>query len=101
MIEPLLPAESAIGHPREVDFRESGLEALITAAGAQIIYLPPYSPDFSPLENCWFKIKSILRRLGARTYPDLLQALETAFAEVTIKNILGWFTHCCYCASVD
>jgi len=45
------------------------LEALITAAGARIIYLPPYSPDFSPIENCWSKVKTILRRIGARTIP--------------------------------
>jgi transposase len=74
------------------------LEALIAAAGARIIYLPPYSPDFSPIENCWSKIKSVLRRIGARTYPDLLKALETAFLEVTKKDFPGWFTHCCYCA---
>jgi transposase len=73
------------------------LEDLIAAAGARIIYLPPYSPDFSPIENCWSKIKSILRRIGARTYPDLLKALEIAFSEVTKKDFLGWFTHCCYC----
>lgn len=77
------------------------LEALIAAAGARLIYLPPYSPDFSPIENCWSKIKSILRRIGARTYPDLLKALEDAFAEVTLENLLGWFTHCCYCTSED
>ncbi|WP_254625681.1 IS630 family transposase [Nostoc sp. TCL240-02] len=77
------------------------LEALLIAAGAHLIYLPPYSPDFSPIENCWSKIKNILRRIGARTYPDLLQALDTAFAEVTIENLLGWFTHCCYCTSQD
>ena len=45
------------------------LEVLITAAGARIIYLPPYSPDFSPIENCWSKVKTILRRIGARTIP--------------------------------
>jgi transposase len=77
------------------------LEALITLAGARLIYLPPYSPDFSPIENCWSKIKSSLRRIGARTYVDLLKALEDAFAEVTIENLLGWFTHCCYCTSED
>jgi transposase len=77
------------------------LEALIIAAGAHLIYLPPYSPDFSPIENCWSKIKNILRRIGARTYPDLLQALDAAFAQVTIENLLGWFTHCCYCTSED
>jgi transposase len=73
------------------------LEALVTAAGARILYLPPYSPDFSPIENCWSKIKNILRRIGARTYPDLLKALEDAFTEVTKKDFLSWFTHCCYC----
>lgn len=81
--------------------KSAELEALIAAAGAQLIYLPPYSPDFSPIENCWSKIKSILRRIGARTYPDLLKALEEAFAEVTMENLLGWFKHCCYCTSED
>lgn len=71
------------------------VEALITAAGASLIYLPPYSPDFSPIENYWSKIKSSLRRIGARTYSDLLKALDEAFAEVTSKDLLGWFTHCC------
>ena len=74
---------------------------MITAAGARLIYLLSYSPDFSPIENCWSKIKSILRRIGARTYADLLKALDTAFAEVTTENLLGWFSHCCYCAIED
>jgi hypothetical protein len=41
----------------------------------------------------------LLRRIGARTYPDLLKALDAAFAEVTIENLVGWFTDCCYCTS--
>ena len=73
------------------------LEALITAAGARLIYLPTYSPDFSPIEHCWSKMKNILRRIGARTYPDLLAALIQAFAEVTTDNLVAWFSHCCYC----
>ncbi len=81
--------------------KSAELEALITAAGARLIYLPPYSPDFSPIENGWSKIKSILRRIGARTYPDLLTALDNAFAEITKQDCLSWFTHCCYCTSED
>ncbi len=73
------------------------IEALITQAGAKLIYLPPYSPDFSPIENCWSKIKSLLRSIGARTYPDLAKAIEEAFAQVSLDHIRGWFTHCCYC----
>ena len=74
---------------------------LIEAAQARLIYLPPYSPDFSPIENCWSKLKSILRTLGPRTYPDLANAIETAFSQVSLDDIRGWFTHCCYCASED
>jgi transposase len=50
---------------------DAEIERLIKSAGAHLIYLPPYSPDFSPIENCWSKIKSILRRIGARNHPDL------------------------------
>ena len=77
------------------------IEALIQAAGANLIYLPPYSPDFSPIENCWSKIKSILRSLGARNYPDLAKAIESAFNQVSFGDIQSWFTHCCYYTSVD
>ncbi|WP_196519723.1 transposase [Nostoc sp. WHI] len=58
------------------------IEAMIQAAGASLIYLPPYSPDFSPIENCWSKIKSILRSIGARNYPSLAKAIEEAFNKV-------------------
>ncbi len=77
------------------------IEALIQAAGANLIYLPPYSPDFSPIENCWSKIKSVLRSIGARNYPELAKAIEEAFNKVSLKDIQNWFTHCCYCTSVD
>lgn len=77
------------------------IEDLIEQAGAKLIYLPPYSPDLSPIENCWSKIKSILRSIGARSYPDLAQAIETAFNKVSLSDIRNWFTHCCYCTSLD
>jgi transposase len=63
--------------------------------------LPPYSPDFSPIENLWSKIKSILRSLEARTYPDLSKALNEAFDKIALKDIKNWFTNCCYCTSLD
>ncbi|ESA37918.1 transposase [Leptolyngbya sp. Heron Island J] len=77
------------------------VEAMIKAAGARLIYLPPYSPDFSPIENCWSKIKTRLRAIGARTYPDLEKAVEEAFERVSLEDLLSWFTHCCYCTSLD
>ena len=77
------------------------IEALIANAGAKLIYLPPYSPDFSPIENCWSSIKSLLRSIGARNYPDLSKAIEAAFNKVSLDDIRAWFTHCCYCTSAD
>ncbi|MDV3348137.1 transposase [Leptothoe sp. LEGE 181152] len=60
---------------------------LIEAAGAKLIYLPPYSPDFSPIENCWSKLKSRLKFIGTKTYPDLAKAIEEAFSEVSLDDI--------------
>ncbi|WP_431193562.1 transposase [Trichocoleus desertorum] len=65
------------------------------------IYLPPYSPDFSPIENCWSKLKSLLRSAGARSYSALDKAIQEAFAQISLEDIRNWFTHCCYCTSVD
>ena len=77
------------------------IESLINQAGARLIYLPPYSPEFSPIENRVSKIKTFLRSLAARSYPDLAQAIEDAFKKVSLKDIRNWFTHCCYCTSLD
>lgn len=73
------------------------IATLIRSVGADVIFLPPYSPEFSPIENCWSKIKRVLRTLQARTYPELAKAIEQAFAQVSLQDIQGWFTHCCYC----
>lgn len=77
------------------------IEVWIKKAGATLIYLPPYSPDFSPIENCWAKIKNALRSIGARNYSDLANAIGEAFEQVSLDNLQGWFTHCCYCTSAD
>lgn len=74
------------------------IRELIEEAGAKLIFLPPYSPDFSPIENCFSKIKSILRSIGARTYPELVEAIEQAFSQVSLEELKNWFAHCCYCA---
>lgn len=78
--------------------KEEELRPLIEAVGARLVYLPPYSPDFSPIENFWSKVKGILKTLGARSYPALSHAIEQAFGQVTKSNIKNWFTHCCYCS---
>ena len=68
----------------------------IHKVGAKVVYLPPYSPDFSPIENFWAKVKSLLKSLGARTYQALEEAIREAFRQVTVQDIQNWYTHCCY-----
>ena len=75
------------------------VEKAIKEAGGQVIYLPPYSPDFSPIESCWSKLKGILRSFGARTYQALESAITQAYQQVSEQDLYNWFTHCCYCAS--
>jgi len=70
--------------------------ALITNAGAQVLFLPAYSPDLNPIEKMWSKIKSLLRRAEARTSADLITAIGQALAKVTSQDALGWFASCGY-----
>ena len=72
---------------------------VIEQAGASLIYLPPYSPEFSPIENFWSKVKAILRKIKARNYKDLIDGITSAMLQVTQQDIRNWFTHCCYCTS--
>jgi transposase len=75
----------------------AGVREAIEAVGARLLYLPPYSPDFSPIEECWSKIKTILRTKAARTLTRLWQAITEAFAAITSQDAQGWFTHAGYC----
>jgi transposase len=70
--------------------------ALITNAGAKVLFLPAYSPDLNPIEKMWSKIKGLLRTAEARTPNDLITAIGHALARVTPKDALGWFTSCGY-----
>ncbi len=74
-----------------------GIRELIEAAGAKLIYLSPYSPDFNPIENCWSKVKAFLRSVAARSREALDEAITDALNAVTLQDIKGWFTYRCYC----
>ena len=68
-----------------------GVKDLIQQTGAPVIYLPPYSPDFNPIEKCWAQVKQRLRTLKARSVPALLEALDDAFATLTPQNTQAYF----------
>jgi len=74
----------------------AGGEELLAARGARLIRLSPYSPDFSPIEPCWSKIKTYLRRAKARTVEALIAAITEALDMVTAAEMRGWFAHCGY-----
>ena len=68
--------------------------------GATVLFLPPYSPDFNPIELSWSKMKAILRKLKANTYIDLIEAMKLALNSFTISDINKWFKHYGYIANV-
>lgn len=74
----------------------SRIEEAVAAVGARVRWLPPYSPDMTPIEQCWSKIKQYLRSVKARTRAELDAALAQAIELVTPSDALGWFTHCGY-----
>ena len=70
--------------------------ALIRQTGAEVLFLPAYSPDLNPIEQMWSKVKNTLRSLQARTRESLLEALGQALAGITAQDALNWFAHCGY-----
>ena len=75
------------------------IRQLIEARGARVQFLPPYSPDFNPIELCWSKVKAALRRAKARTFEALLEALAQALRSISLTDIQNWFAHCGYALS--
>ena len=74
----------------------AGVSGRILATGAQLLYLPPYSSEFNPIEKCWAQAKQYLRAAKARTLPALEQAVTGALAELTPDQAAAYFRHCGY-----
>lgn len=70
--------------------------ALITQTGAQVLFLPAYSPDLNPIEKMWSKVKACLRTVEARTEAALSEAIRAALASVTPQDAMNWFACCGY-----
>ncbi len=69
---------------------------MIQQAGAELWFLPPYSPDFNPIEKMWSKVKALLRKIKARTEQALERAIGAALRTITPEDAAGWFRHCGY-----
>ena len=85
----LVPDNLSAHNDRRVD-------ALVVAAGCRVLRLPPYSPDFNPIENAISKTKTALRGMAKRAVADLLDAIASALASVTAKDAKAYFAHCGY-----
>ena len=71
--------------------RRAGVRAAINAAGARMRFLPPYSPDFNPIENAFAKLKALLRKAAARTVDDLWNAIGDALPQFTPRECANYF----------
>jgi transposase len=72
------------------------IRALVEAAGCELVFLPAYSPDLSPIEEAFSKLKALIRAAGARTRAALDAAIAAALDAVTPADVDGWFTHAGY-----
>jgi len=72
------------------------IEQAVNAVGGTVVFLPPYSPDFSPIEPCWSTLKTFLRGCAARTRAVLDEALTKALQTLDPEDFRGWFRHCAY-----
>ncbi len=95
LVSTLIPGQLVIWDNLSV--HKSAVAArLITARGCRILFLPPYSPDFAPIEQAFSKLKTALRRTGARTREALAEAIAAALATITPADARAWFAHCGY-----
>jgi len=72
------------------------VKEIVEARGCELLYLPPYSPDFNPIEQAFSKVKGLLRRAEARTREALIEAMGIALCAVTARDARGFFEHCGY-----
>lgn len=76
--------------------KNKATKQFLDSVGVTMVFLPPYSPDMNPIEECWSKVKGALRRIGARSIDLLDQAVAAAAEAVTPEDAAGWFAHAGY-----
>jgi transposase len=77
------------------------IRELIEGQGCELVYLPPYSPDFNPIEEAFSKIKGLMRKAEARSREALLEAMGSAISALSAEDARGFFEHCGYRATAQ
>jgi transposase len=81
--------------------KAASIREALAARGCELLFLPPYSPDFTPIEQAFSKLKAILRGLGARTREALEEAVRLAIEAITSADATAWFAHAGYALSAQ
>ena len=76
--------------------RGGKVRELIEGKGCELLYLPPYSPDYNPIEQAFSKVKGLLRKAESRTRESLIEAMGRALSALTARDSQGFFAHCGY-----
>ena len=76
--------------------KTNSVRKIIESVGAKLIYLPPYHPEFNPIEEMWSKIKTCLRKLSPRNLGAFQKSIKYAFEAVSQSDLMGWFEHAGY-----
>lgn len=99
-VEQLLAPSLSAGQVVVVDnlgaHKGERVRELVERRGCSLLFLPPYSPDFSPIEEAFSKVKALLRKAAARTREALVEAIGIALSAVTSEDAMGFFGHCGY-----
>lgn len=77
----------------------AGVQELLADAGIKVVYLPPYSPEFNPIEHLWWELKAFVRRFKPKDQDSIEQLIALGVLLHPSDHRKNYFTHCCYCAS--
>jgi len=99
MLVPVLQPGDVVVLDNLRSHKVAGIEEAIRAAGAQLLYLPPYSPDYNPIEQVFSKLKTLLRKAAARTVDDLWSAIGALIGQFAPNECLQYIRHSGYSRS--
>lgn len=96
ILTPKLSAGDVVVMDNLSSHKGPGVRSMIESVGARLLYLPPYSPQFNPIENAFSKIKQLLRSAGHRTLAALWGDMQRMLDQITPSDAAGFFRHCGY-----
>lgn len=94
VLVPVLPRRAIVIMDNLSSHKSAAVAEILLRAGAELWFLPPYSPDFNPIEPMWSKVKTYLRSVKARSQEELYTAIAFALTRISANDAAGYFRHC-------